>query len=233
MGMYRSDFDRISPGPRETAPVYPPHLADASPAFDVYRVIDLAICVPILIFVAPLMLLIAALIKLSDPGPAMFGHTRVGFGGASFKCWKFRTMVVDADARLAELLASDPEARREWDADHKLRNDPRVTRLGAFLRKSSLDELPQIFNVLRGEMSLVGPRPIVSAEIGRYGRWIKDYASVRPGITGLWQVMGRNDVEYRKRVAYDVFFARKQSVARYLVILFATVPAVLGRSGSY
>lgn len=142
-------------------------------------------------------------------------------------------MVVDAEQRLADLLARDPVARSEWEADHKLRVDPRVTRLGDFLRKSSLDELPQLLNVLRGEMSMVGPRPVVSAEVSRYGRYFNDYCSVRPGITGLWQVMGRNDVSYKRRVALDVAYVRSQSISLYIKVLILTLPAVLSRSGVY
>jgi lipopolysaccharide/colanic/teichoic acid biosynthesis glycosyltransferase len=142
-------------------------------------------------------------------------------------------MVVDAEARLAALLARSPEARREWEADQKLRDDPRVTLLGRILRVSSIDELPQLFNVLRGEMSLVGPRPIVTGEVARYGRRFTQYCSVRPGITGLWQISGRNDVSYRRRVAMDTVFANTLSLSLYLKILFATVPAVLKREGSY
>lgn len=202
-------------------------------SLDLCRVLDIVIALAVLIFVAPLMIVIAGLIKLQDGGPALFGHARIGQGGRTFKCLKFRSMVVDAEARLNALLARDPEARREWEADHKLRKDPRITALGAFLRKSSLDELPQLFNVLKGEMSLVGPRPIVTSEIVRYGRWFPYYCSVKPGVTGLWQVNGRNDVSYRRRVALDVLFARTNGVRRYLKIMAATVPAVLLRSGSY
>jgi lipopolysaccharide/colanic/teichoic acid biosynthesis glycosyltransferase len=142
-------------------------------------------------------------------------------------------MAIDAEQRLAELLAQDPLARAEWDKDHKLRNDPRVTRLGAFLRKTSLDELPQLFNVLRGEMSLVGPRPIVDAEIAKYGRRFANYCAVKPGITGLWQVSGRNDTTYRARVAMDCVYARQRNVVMDGMIIAATVPAVLMRRGSY
>jgi exopolysaccharide production protein ExoY len=142
-------------------------------------------------------------------------------------------MVVDAEDRLSALLARDPEARREWETDHKLRSDPRVTLLGRFLRVTSLDEFPQLFNVLAGEMSLVGPRPIVTAEVARYGRWFANYCSVRPGVTGVWQVSGRNDVDYRRRVAMDVLYARTRSLTLYVGVLLATVPAVLKRSGSY
>ncbi|WP_300572685.1 sugar transferase [Phenylobacterium sp.] len=197
------------------------------------RFLDIVIALAVLLFIAPLMLVIAGLIKLQDGGPALFRQSRIGQGGQVFKCLKFRTMVTDAEVRLNALLARDPEARREWELDHKLRKDPRITALGAFLRKSSLDELPQLFNVLKGEMSLVGPRPIVTAEIPRYGRWFAYYCAVKPGVTGLWQVNGRNDVSYRRRVALDVLYARTVGVRRYVQIMAATVPAVLLRSGSY
>jgi lipopolysaccharide/colanic/teichoic acid biosynthesis glycosyltransferase len=186
----------------------------------------------LLAFVLPLMLLIAGAVALQDGGPILFRHRRIGRHGRTFHCLKFRSMAVDADARLQELLASDPAARAEWARDHKLRRDPRITPLGAFLRKTSLDELPQLINVLRGDMNLVGPRPIVEAEVVRYGRRIRSYQAVRPGITGLWQVSGRNDVAYRTRVALDTLYARRRSVALDLWILVRTVPAVLLRQGS-
>jgi len=202
-------------------------------SLDMCRFLDIVIALAVLLFIAPLMLVIAGLIKLQDGGPALFRQSRIGQGGEAFYCLKFRTMVTDAEARLNALLARDPEVRREWELDHKLRKDPRITALGAFLRKSSLDELPQLFNVLKGEMSLVGPRPIVTAEIPRYGRWFAYYCAVRPGVTGLWQVNGRNNVSYRRRVALDVLYARTVGVRRYVQIMAATVPAVLLRSGSY
>jgi len=197
------------------------------------RILDVIFALSGLIFVAPLMIVVAIAIKIQDGGPIFFGHSRIGYGGKSFRCWKFRSMVVDAEARLSALLARDPEARREWEADQKLRRDPRVTLLGRVLRVSSIDEIPQLFNVLRGEMSLVGPRPIVTAEVARYGRRFAQYCSVRPGITGLWQISGRNDVSYRRRVAMDSVFAASLSLSLYLKILFATVPAVMKREGSY
>lgn len=197
------------------------------------RILDIFIALAALLFAAPLMVVVAIAIKIQDGGPIFFGHSRIGYEGKSFRCWKFRSMVVDAEARLAALLARDPEARREWEADQKLRHDPRVTLLGRILRVSSIDEIPQLFNVLRGEMSLVGPRPIVTAEVARYGRRFDQYCSVRPGITGLWQISGRNDVSYRRRVAMDTVFATTLCLSLYLKILFATVPAVLKRDGSY
>jgi exopolysaccharide production protein ExoY len=186
-----------------------------------------------LVFVLPLMVTVALAIWLQDRGPVLFAHRRIGRGGRSFYCLKFRSMALDAEARLADLLAGDPASHAEWARDHKLRNDPRVTPLGVFLRKSSLDELPQLINVLRGEMNLVGPRPIVDAEIGRYGRRFERYCAVKPGITGLWQISGRNDVSYRSRVAMDCLYAKSKSPLLDAWVLVATIPAVLLRKGSY
>jgi lipopolysaccharide/colanic/teichoic acid biosynthesis glycosyltransferase len=179
------------------------------------------------------MLVVTALIMVTDPGPVIFGHQRIGRDGRLFRCLKFRSMVVDAQERLAELLSRDEQARAEWARDQKLKNDPRITKIGNFLRRSSLDELPQLFNVLRGDMSLVGPRPIVQGERPRYGRYIEAYHSVRPGITGLWQISGRNDVSYRRRVALDVAYSRSKSFTLDIKILMMTVPNVLLAKGSY
>jgi exopolysaccharide production protein ExoY len=203
------------------------------PLFGMGRVLDVALALAVLIFTLPLTVTIAFLIKIADGGPAMFAQHRMGKDGATFRCWKFRSMVVDAETRLQDLLATDEAARREWEADQKLRRDPRITRIGAFLRKSSLDELPQLLNVLLGDMSVVGPRPIVEAEIIRYGRSYRSYCAVRPGITGLWQVSGRNDVSYDRRVALDRLYARSKTVGLDIAILFKTIPAVLMRNGSY
>jgi len=197
------------------------------------RLFDILIAILTIAFAAPLLVMVALAIKLSDGGPVLFGHRRIGRGGHDFDCLKFRSMVIDADQRLARVLANDPEARAEWARDHKLRNDPRITPLGAFLRRSSLDELPQLFNVLRGEMSIVGPRPIVAGEAPRYGRRLRSYCSVRPGMTGLWQVSGRNDVSYRRRVAMDTLYAGRKNLAWDIRILLLTVPAVLLTRGSY
>jgi lipopolysaccharide/colanic/teichoic acid biosynthesis glycosyltransferase len=179
------------------------------------------------------MVVLAFAVWLQDGGPVLFAHRRLGHAGRPFRCLKFRTMVVDADDTLDLLLQNDPDARREWAADRKLKQDPRITRLGEFLRKSSLDELPQLINVLRGEMSVVGPRPIVEAEVPRYGRWYRYYRAVRPGMTGLWQISGRNHLDYRRRVALDVLYVRRCSFLGNVSILFRTIPAVLLRSGSY
>jgi exopolysaccharide production protein ExoY len=164
---------------------------------------------------------------------ALYRHQRVGRDGRLFWCLKFRTMVPDADKLLKHILDSDPDLRAEWERDHKLRNDPRVTPLGRFLRRTSLDELPQLWNVLKGEMSLVGPRPVTSEELLRYGRNAVLYTLVRPGITGLWQVSGRNDAEYRRRVAMDVCYVKRQSAVLDLWILFRTVIVVLTGRGAY
>jgi lipopolysaccharide/colanic/teichoic acid biosynthesis glycosyltransferase len=200
---------------------------------DATRALDIVLAGSLLVFLAPLMLLIALLIWMGDGGWPLFGHRRIGRNGVTFACLKFRSMVPDAEARLERLLATDPVARREWQTDHKLRHDPRITPLGGFLRRSSLDELPQLINVLRGEMSMVGPRPIVESEIRRYGYGFKHYCAVRPGITGLWQVSGRNNLSYRRRVALDRLYVRSRSFNRDIAIMALTVPAVLTRNGSY
>jgi lipopolysaccharide/colanic/teichoic acid biosynthesis glycosyltransferase len=186
-----------------------------------------------LLFFLPLMILVALAIWCQDRGPVFFAHRRIGRDGRKFSCLKFRSMAIDAEERLQALLEGDPLARAEWERDHKLRDDPRVTRLGLFLRKSSLDELPQLINVIRGEMDLVGPRPIVDGEVPKYGARFKHYCAVNPGITGLWQVSGRNDASYRSRVAMDCVYAKSKSLPLDLWILVATVPAVLLRKGSY
>jgi lipopolysaccharide/colanic/teichoic acid biosynthesis glycosyltransferase len=194
---------------------------------------NVSIALVALLFFLPLMVLVALAIWCQDRGPIIFAHRRIGKDGRKFPCLKFRSMAVDAQARLQDLLARDPQAREEWERDHKLRNDPRVTKLGAFLRKTSLDELPQLINVIRGDMDVVGPRPIVDDEIAKYGPRFKHYCSVNPGITGLWQVSGRNDTSYRSRVAMDCVYARSKSIGLDLKVMVATVPAVLLRKGSY
>jgi exopolysaccharide production protein ExoY len=198
-----------------------------------HRVLDIVASILLLIFFAPLMTIVAAILYFNDPGPLFFGQLRLGRGGETFRCWKFRSMVVDAEVRLADLLRNNPAARAEWAIGQKLRDDPRITEVGRFLRRSSLDELPQLFNVLKGEMSLVGPRPIIHAEIERYGRYFIEYCHVRPGITGLWQISGRNHTTYRRRVALDVTYARAKCLRLDLAILLLTVPRVLLARGSY
>ena len=184
-----------------------------------------------LIMLAPLMLFIALLIK-RDGGPVLFRHTRIGEAGQPFACLKFRTMVQDSEAMLQHQLLTDPAAAAEWRETHKLRNDSRITGVGRFLRATSLDELPQLLNVLRFEMSLVGPRPIVEAELPRYGRRIASYYRVRPGLTGLWQVSGRTATSYVRRVRLDTYYVENWSLWMDLVILMRTIPAVLSRRGA-
>lgn len=196
------------------------------------RAFDLAVCSVGLVLVAPLMLLIAGLLAL-EGGPILFAHRRIGRGGRPFYCYKFRTMVPNAQELLADLLARDPVARAEWERDRKLRNDPRVTRLGYWLRRFSFDELPQLFNILRGDMSFVGPRPVVAAELERYGPARMYYEMVRPGLTGLWQISGRNDVDYERRVALDTWYVRNWTLWYDIVILFRTLVVVPARIGAY
>jgi len=194
--------------------------------------LDIVVALLALIVFGPLMVMIWLIVRLSSDGPGIYAHPRIGLNGREFRCLKFRSMVRNSNERLAELLASDPQARLEWEQTHKLRNDPRITPIGWFLRKSSLDELPQLFNVLKGEMSLVGPRPVIAAEIERYGAHALDYIRTRPGLTGLWQVSGRSDTSYAARVALDVAYVRLWSLGRDVEIILKTVPAVLLQKGS-
>lgn len=195
-------------------------------------IFDVVIAFLLLVLLAPLMGLIAWAVRL-DGGPALFAHRRLGRFGTTFDCLKFRTMVPDADAVLSETLARDARAAAEWAATHKLRDDPRVTRLGRLLRRTSLDELPQLVNVLRLEMSLVGPRPIVAAEISRYGTDFAYYCAVRPGLTGLWQVSGRNNTPYAEKVQLDARYVRSWTLWRDVLIMLRTVPAVVARRGAH
>jgi lipopolysaccharide/colanic/teichoic acid biosynthesis glycosyltransferase len=197
------------------------------------RVIDVSLAVAAVLLLLPLLVLIFVALKLTSPGPVLFAHQRIGRGGQVFPCYKFRSMVVNSAEVLERHLAECPEAHAEWLRDQKLRNDPRVTAIGRLLRRTSLDEVPQIFNVLRGEMSIVGPRPIVAGEMIRYRQYIFDYMSVKPGITGLWQISGRNNTTYRRRVALDTTYARTRSVGLDLAIMARTIPAVVLGSGCY
>ena len=194
------------------------------------RGLDLVLALLLLSTLGPIILILCLIVRL-DGGPGLFGHPRIGRDGRSFRCWKIRTMVPNAGERLEQLLASDPKAREEWERDHKLRDDPRVTRLGNFLRETSLDELPQIWNVLTGEMSLIGPRPVTETELERYGSYRPDYLSLRPGVTGLWQVSGRNDISYDQRVQLDAEYRQRVSPRTDLQILLRTIGVVLNRTG--
>lgn len=198
----------------------------------VKRTMDVCGASVLLILLSPVLLAIA-LIVMRDHGNAVYGHPRIGRGGRTFQCLKFRSMVKNSDEVLANLLATDPNAREEWDRDFKLKNDIRITPVGRVLRKTSLDELPQLWNVLRGDMSLVGPRPVVQKELVRYGRDVRYYLALRPGMTGLWQVSGRNDVDYPTRVSLDVKYAMNRSFAFDMVILFRTFKVVLAKDGAY
>ena len=197
------------------------------------RWLDIALVLTLGIAALPFILVIAALVKLSSPGPVFYGQRRCGRHGHTFLAWKFRSMVVNASEVLDACLASDPALLAEWRGRHKLKNDPRITRLGRFLRRTSLDELPQLWNVLLGEMSLVGPRPIVAAEIARYGEAFSVYQQVLPGLTGLWQVSGRNMLSYQQRVSLDQYYARNWSPWLDIYILARTVTAVLQGRGAY
>ena len=196
------------------------------------RVFDLALGLAVLPVIAVMVGLLYLVVRAVDGHPVFFSQMRVGRGGVMFRCWKLRTMTPDAEARLENILARDPEAAREWRETQKLQNDPRVTRLGRILRKTSLDELPQLYNVLRGEMSLVGPRPIVRDEISRYGEDFDFYSAVRPGVTGLWQVSGRSAVSYERRVELDRRYAETWTIGGDVLIILKTAGAVLSGRGS-
>jgi exopolysaccharide production protein ExoY len=196
------------------------------------RLVDIVLALSGIVLLAPLLIICYFATILSSSGPALFRHKRVGFNGKPFYCLKFRTMVTDAPERLRLLLETDPSAAAEWVATRKLKNDPRVTAIGAILRKSSLDELPQLFNVLRGEMSIVGPRPITDEELERYATSVGSYLACRPGITGLWQVSGRSNTTYSKRVACDTFYARNWSPALDAKIIVVTIPSLLLTDGA-
>lgn len=197
------------------------------------RMFDIVVGFILLILLLPILLIIALAIKLDSPGPVGFSHKRVGRGGREFNCYKFRSMVANAQVVLAEILEKDPTLKEEWERDFKLKNDPRVTRVGKILRKTSLDELPQIFNVIKGEMSLVGPRPIVNDEIEKFGHYASDYFMVLPGMTGLWGVSGRSDIDYDERVRLEAWYVRNWSLWLDISLLFRTLGVVIGKKGAY
>lgn len=198
----------------------------------VKRAFDLIVALVLLVLLSPLFLFVMVAIRLSGPN-VFFGHSRLGKNGRTFKCYKFRTMVPNAQAALEKVLEEDPEARAEWSRDFKLRNDPRVTPIGRFLRKTSLDELPQLWNVIRGEMSLVGPRPIIQEELDRYESKKEFFLEAKPGMTGLWQISGRNDATYEERVQLDSWYARNWQLWYDIVILLKTIQVVFGKKGAY
>jgi exopolysaccharide production protein ExoY len=191
------------------------------------RAMDIVISATALLLLSPLMVIVAILVGVSMGSPIIFAQRRVGYGRSTFVCYKFRTMVVDADRVLREHLVRDPDAAREWRESRKLQHDPRVGCLGHILRKSSLDELPQLFNVLRGDMSCVGPRPVVDDEVANYGVYARECFKAKPGLTGIWQVNGRSLCQYSRRIALDRAYVRRWSVWLDLMILIKTVPAIL------
>jgi Undecaprenyl-phosphate galactose phosphotransferase, WbaP/exopolysaccharide biosynthesis polyprenyl glycosylphosphotransferase len=197
------------------------------------RLFDIVIGSIILIGVLPVLAVIAAAIKLDSPGPVGFSHRRVGHNGHYFNLYKFRSMVANSQELLEDLLRQDPDLKEEWEGDFKLKDDPRITRVGKFLRKTSLDELPQIFNVIKGDMSLVGPRPIIEEEIAKFDEYIREYYMVLPGITGLWAVSGRSDTGYDDRVQLETWYVRNWSLWLDISLLFRTIPVVLGKKGAY
>jgi len=196
------------------------------------RLMDIAVATAAITLLLPLLALCALAVMLTSEGPVIFRHRRIGFQGRHFGCLKFRTMLPDADQRLQEYLSANPDANREWAATRKLRHDPRITAFGRIMRKTSLDELPQLLNVIMGDMSLVGPRPIVQAELAKYAHNISEYLACRPGITGFWQVSGRSNTSYRRRVACDSYYARNWSFILDCKIILLTLPALLGDEGA-
>lgn len=195
------------------------------------RVIDIVGSLCGLIILSPLFLIVGILVKMEDPkGTILFGHKRVGRNGKLFSCWKFRSMFANAEQMLEQL---SPEQKKEYAETFKLQNDPRVTKVGKFIRKTSLDELPQLFNILKGEMTIVGPRPIVTKELDFYGDYQELYKSVKPGLTGLWQISGRSDTTYDERIAFDIEYITTRNIFKDIYILMKTLIKVLKRDGAY
>ncbi|WP_246725335.1 sugar transferase [Beijerinckia sp. L45] len=196
------------------------------------RGLDVCVVLAALLLLSPLIVFMALSLLVLQGRPIFIKHRRVGRGGKPFLCFKFRTMVVNGDQVLARHIAKNDDARVEWEMTRKIKNDPRVTPLGQVLRKTSVDELPQLFNILRGDMSLVGPRPIVRDEVVHYGTSIEHYYKVRPGLTGIWQISGRSDLSYKSRVSMDVEYVENRNLTRDLIIIAKTIPAVLAARGS-
>lgn len=207
--------------------------ASKKPRQRLKRILDILICAVAMPVILPVSAALALFIRIGSPGNVIYRQERIGKNGKPFVLYKFRTMTIDADARLQQYLDENPELAAEWAASQKLRNDPRLTPAGYFLRKYSLDELPQVLNILRGDMTLVGPRPIVPSETGKYGRYFEEYCEVRPGLTGLWQTSGRNDTTYSQRVAYDHYYINHWSLGLDLWIMAKTIPVALVGRGAY
>lgn len=198
------------------------------------RAFDIIFSLMVLLFFFPIFLIIALTVKLSSRGPIFYAHERLGRGGVPFPCYKFRTMYSNADERLQELLENSPSIKKEWEESYKLKNDPRITPIGKFLRKSSLDELPQFWNVLKGDLSVVGPRPVVQQEMQKhFGEKAMVILSIRPGLTGIWQVSGRNDTAYSQRIQLDEMYVDTQSLLLDLKLIAKTIPAMLSSRGAY
>ena len=198
------------------------------------RIFDILFSTFALFITFPLFMTLAIIIRLSSPGPIIYAHKRVGRGGEPFYCFKFRSMYEDADLRLKEILKQNPSLAMEWEKNHKLKNDPRITPIGRFLRNTSFDELPQFLNILKGDLSVVGPRPVVEAELKKH---FKEKASkilsIRPGLTGLWQVSGRSDISYEQRIALDEKYVENQSLMLDVTLVLKTIPAMMMRKGAY
>lgn len=218
---------------RRVNPVRRTTMAGGTPLDTAYTAINQLVALLVILLLLPLLAFIAFRIWRVDGAPLTFAHYRVGLRGRQFRCFKFRTMVRDSAEVLDHLLQTDPAAKAEWDMDQKLRHDPRVTRIGELLRKTSLDELPQLFNILRGEMHFVGPRPVTLEELQRYGVRKRHYMSVKPGLTGLWQVSGRNNTTYEERVEFDSDYVERRSPIFDSWILVRTVKVVITRDGAH
>jgi Undecaprenyl-phosphate galactose phosphotransferase WbaP len=233
-----TDFSSYEGGSGWSRPRVQTHLEVPMPSASfryrvVKRVVDLVLTAMVMPFLLPVLLILAVLVRLTSPGPVFFSHRRICRNGAFFSMWKFRTMCVNSSEVLERHLAAHPEARAEWNQSHKLQHDPRVTKIGRVMRRLSLDELPQIWNVITGRMSLVGPRPIVAAEVEKYAESFQCYTRVKPGVTGLWQVSGRSKLSYDARVKLDCEYVNRWSLLRDLKILAMTVKSVVNQDGAY
>jgi len=222
----------------DSRPVAGYHRSETAPASTFrYRVLKRTMDIFLVLAASPLILLavgiVAALVALSSRGPIFYSHRRIRKNGAFFSMWKFRTMCLNSTEILEEYLEANPEARAEWNKAHKLRHDPRITPVGMFLRRYSLDEIPQFWNVLMGQMSLVGPRPIVAAEVEKYADKFNCYCRVKPGLTGLWQVSGRSGLDYVERVALDCNYVNRWSMHRDCLILLKTFSSVIRQEGAF
>lgn len=197
------------------------------------RCLDIFLCLIAAPIVLPVSLVIAVAIKITSPGPIFYGHKRIGKNHTQLKCWKFRSMCIDADKKLKEILATDPVRAAEWEKDRKFTDDPRVTKLGKFLRKTSLDELPQLWNIFIGQMSFVGPRPVTEPELSKYGQFADYVLSVKPGLSGMWQISGRSDTGYEERITLDTYYIQNWSMWLDIWIIIKTIWVVINGKGAY